>query len=350
MAQWRPVALALLIGMAGATIGSGLSFPAPWLTGPALSVTLGSLAGLKLAIPTTLRNACFIVVGMTIGASVTPEMVATVMQWPASILILFIAMIAIMAVGAMMLERGFGYNRVTAVLGAAPGHLSFVLGLSTSISKVDVMAVSVIQSTRVLVLTLAVPLLAVVLTGGTLADAIPDGTPMTPLILVVTGVAAFCVAYALWLLRAPAAFLLGGILASSVGHLTSALPGLVPIWISIPAFIVMGTLIGTRFSGVALAEIRKAALAALAFTAVSLLIATVACLVTAFVLDVPLVQSMVAYAPGGLEAMAAMALLLGVNPAFVAAHHISRLLLLAILIPLVLRRAGHGKPNRHNPE
>lgn len=349
MEPLRPVALALLIGMAGAAIGYGLSFPAPWLTGPALSVTIGSLAGLKLAAPAMLRNVCFTVIGMTIGATVTPEMVATALQWPASILILFVAMVTIMGAGTVLLERGFGYDRATALLGAAPGHLSFVLGLSSSIAKVDVAAVSIIQSTRVLALTLAVPFLAMALTGGDLASGIPDGTPMTPLVLALTAAAALLAAYIFGRLHVPAVFLLGGMLASSVGHLTGALPGLVPSWLSIPAFVVMGIVIGTRFSGVALAEIRQAALAALAFTALAGIIATLAGLVAVYALEVPLVQSLVAYAPGGLEAMAAMALLLGVNPAFVAAHHVSRLVMLTVVIPLTLRRAGQTRSGQLSP-
>ena len=336
----KATALALAIGAAGAALAYLASFPAPWLTGPALCVTVAALAGLRLAIPDALRNACFIVIGMTIGAAVTPEMVATALQWPASILILSLAMLAIMGLGAVMLERGFGYGRTTALLAAAPGHLSFVLGLSTAVAKADVAAVSIIQSTRVLALTLVVPFLAVALAGETLGEAIPEGQPMTLIVLAATGLAALAAAYLLGRLRVLAAFLLGGMLASSVGHLTGTGPGLVPVWLSVPGFVVMGTLIGTRFSGVALAEIRKAALAALAFTALSALVATLAGLVAVVALGLPLVQSLVAYAPGGLEAMAAMALLLGVNPAFVAAHHVSRLVLLTFLIPLVLRRTS----------
>jgi hypothetical protein len=46
----------------------------------------------------------------------------------------------------------------------------------------------------------------------------------------------------------------------------------------------------------------------------------------------------VAYAPGGVEAMAAIAVQLGLAPAFVAAHHVARLLVLTLLVPLLLAR------------
>lgn len=350
MQELRNVALAILIGTAGAVMASWLGFPAPALTGPALCVTIASVAGLQLKLPVALRDACFTGIGMTVGAAVTPEMVATALQWPASIFILFVALIAIMALGTLMLERGFGYDRTTAMFAAAPGHLSFVLGMSAASQRADLAAISIIQSTRVLALTLVVPFLALAITGGTLAQPPSADQQMTLITLVVTAVAAIAVAQLFLRLRVPAAYLLGGMLASSVAHLTGIGPGSVPSWISIPAFVIMGTLIGTRFSGVAMAEIRRAAAAALAFTALAAFIAALAGVVAMVMLGLPLVQLLVAYAPGGLEAMAAMALLLGINPAFVAAHHVARLLILTVLIPLMVQRTNQPTPNEHDNE
>ena len=339
MERLRAVLLALAIGAAGGVIASSAGFPAPWLTGPAFFVTVGAMAGLRLSIPNRLRNTVFTVIGMTIGSGVTPEMVATAAQWPLSIVILVAAMVVIMTLGTVLLERGFGYDRTTALLGAAPGHLSYVLSLSTAI-RADIPAISIIQSTRVLVLTLAVPFLAAAIAEGGLEQALPDGEAMTAMVLVATTLVAIGLALVFQRLNVPAAFLLGGMLASSAGHLTGVGPGLVPAWLTIPAFVVMGTLIGTRFSGVSLALIRHAAAAALAFTALAGIVAVMAGLLATGLLGLPLVQTLVAYAPGGLEAMAAMALLLGVNPAFVAAHHIARLLFLTLLIPLATHRAA----------
>ncbi len=342
MADIKSVLLALAIGAAGAGLAQWLSFPAPWLTGPALCVTIGALFGLPLRIPDPLRNACFIVIGMTIGTSVTPQMVATAGQWPLSIAILFVAMLAIMAAGAVVLERGFGYDRMTALLGAAPGHLSFVLGLTTA-TRADTAAVAIIQSTRVLVLTLAVPFLVVAITGGDPGSGLPQGTAMTLPVFAVTAIAAIIAALVLQRLAVPAAFLLGGMLASSIGHLTGVGPGLVPLWLSMPAFIIMGTLIGTRFAGVGIGAIGRALAAALVFTMIAGLVAIAAGVGAALVLGIPVIQMLVAYAPGGLEAMAAMALLLGINPAFIAAHHVCRLLLLTMLIPLAMRGLGQNR-------
>jgi uncharacterized membrane protein AbrB (regulator of aidB expression) len=45
----------------------------------------------------------------------------------------------------------------------------------------------------------------------------------------------------------------------------------------------------------------------------------------------------VAFAPGGLEAMTILAFVIGLDPAFVGAHHLARFLLIAMLLPFVAR-------------
>lgn len=56
-------------------------------------------------------------------------------------------------------------------------------------------------------------------------------------------------------------------------------------------------------------------------------------------LDVPLGAALIAFAPGGLETMAAMAVILNADPAYVGTHHILRLIFLSVLMPFVLSRA-----------
>jgi uncharacterized membrane protein AbrB (regulator of aidB expression) len=45
-----------------------------------------------------------------------------------------------------------------------------------------------------------------------------------------------------------------------------------------------------------------------------------------------------AFAPGGVEVMAAIAVETGLEPAFVAAHHVFRLIVLTVLVPVMIAR------------
>ena len=61
-----------------------------------------------------------------------------------------------------IIELYFGFDRLTAGLVSAPGHLSFVLALSED-RNADVRKVAVVQSIRVLFLSLCIPLLLIAL-------------------------------------------------------------------------------------------------------------------------------------------------------------------------------------------
>ncbi|MEL6436695.1 MAG: AbrB family transcriptional regulator [Pseudomonadota bacterium] len=330
-------ATAVALGGIGAVGAWALSFPAPFLTGPALLVSVMAVLGVPVALPNVVRNAVFVVIGMTMGAGVTPETLATAAQWPFSILTLFAALIAIMLICTRILARMFQYDPQTAVLASAPGHLSFVLGLSTE-TKADIPVLSIVQTMRVLTLTLAVPAILAV----TNADLEPrfslEGVPMAAVGLTIVAALSVALGFGFTKLRVPAAFLIGGLFVSAGFHVTETVPGVVPQWLSIPAFALMGVLIGTRFNGISWAKLRQALGASGVVTGVALLVSGAAALVVAQFIAVEPAHLLIAFAPGGLETMAAMGIMLGANPAFIAAHHVLRILFLTVMIPLMLNR------------
>lgn len=335
MVAWRPALQALVLGIGGAVVAALLHFPAPWLTGPALFVSVAAVAGVDVSIPDILRHGCFIIIGMTMGAGVTPEVIATARQWPIAIITLCIGLIIIIAVSTFALQRLFGFDRLTALLSATPGHLSYVLSLSTE-TGADIATVSIVQSIRVLTLTLAVPVIVVTVFSGEQAPLVAAASTMTPAALAATTVAATVTGWIFLRLKVPAALLIGALAASAVLHATETVTGAMPAWLTIPAFSLMGTLIGTRFNGVSLAGIRRALAAAVLVVAVAMGVSAVLALLVAAWIDFRPEHVLIAFVPGGLETMVAMGALLGANPAFVAAHHVSRLVFLTFVMPVAL--------------
>ncbi len=328
------------LGLAGiGSIGAYfLSFPAPFLTGSAIAVIAASLAGQRLSIPDRLRDACFVVIGMSIGAGVTPEVYRAALTWPLSFAILIGVLALIMAAGSDALARLWQKDRATAALAATPGHLSYVLGLAFQ-TRSDVKWVGVVQSTRVAALTLIVPF-TVVLFGLEPSTPGQSAESMSPLMLATTLALAVVAGFALRKTRTPAAFLLSGMLVSAGVHLAGWTSGQVPAWLSWPSFAIMGALIGSRFSGISRAELRRSLGAGLVLTTMAFVISGLGALSAAYFVGLPPALVLVAFAPGGVEAMAAMALTLGLDPAYVAAHHVFRLLVLIVLAPLALFLVG----------
>ena len=337
MAGWTEAALALVTGGAGAFIFWLVGFPMPFLTGPAVAVTLAAVLGLQVSIPAALRNVCFLVLGLNIGGSVTPEVLATAAHWPGSLAVLCLMLPAGMALGSLLLNKGFGFNHSAALLASTPGHLSFVLSMSLERS-LPIEPIAVVQSVRVLLLTIFLPIPLVLFTD--VSDMV---LPMRVTIgwghfAVILGLAAL-VGMAFLRLKVPAALLLAGMLVSAIGHASDLTPGFQHAALTTAAFIVMGSMIGTRFSGIALGDLKRSLLAGVCLTLLVTMLALLCAVAMALAGGYDLSLLFLSYAPGGVEAMAAMAVQLHLAPAVVAAHHVLRLLVLTVLVPLMLARA-----------
>ena len=82
----------------------------------------------------------------------------------------------------------------------------------------------------------------------------------------------------------------------------------------------------------------------------SLAIALVGALAASRIAGVPLADALVAFAPGGLEAMSALGIALGLDPAYVGAHQIARYLGLSIALPVVTGLFARQWLRNQNPD
>lgn len=334
--MWTPLRT-LVIGALGAAIAFALHIPAPFLTGPAFFVTLSALAGLRAIIPDRLRDVIFLLIGTNMGTSVTREALDTALHWPGSLAMLSVSLLVIFLAGARLLQRVFGMDRMSSLLTATPGHLSFVLSLSSDV-KADIGQVTMIQTMRVLSLTLLVPFIAPLLSDAPLPAMRPMSAVMPLHLLALILALSAVVGMGFQRLRVPAALLLGGMAVSSLAHVTGVVDGGVPRWLSIPAFVTMGTLIGTRFTGATIRSVAQSLGASGLLTGFAAAVSLAAAVVVSQLLGIPMVTVLIAFAPGGLETMMAMSVLLNANPTYVAAHHVFRLVFLTVVLPWVVSR------------
>jgi len=143
----------LLAGALGAGIAYWLSFPFYIITGPAILITLLSLAGLRFEIPDPVRDGAFLLMGIFMGSGMNSEASAAFMRWPVAFFALAAQLVGIVLICGWIMQKFFNYDRRSAVLAASPGHLSYVLSLGISLD-VNVSRVAVVQSVRLLALTL----------------------------------------------------------------------------------------------------------------------------------------------------------------------------------------------------
>ena len=325
----------LLLGLVGAGLGTWLGLPVAPLLGSALFISLLTLLGLPTASSNTLRNISFLVLGCSLGTGITPENLALVGRWPLSLLALTLTVILMMYANTWLLARFYGQSIETGLLASSPGALSSVIALANS-GYGNERAIIVLQGLR-LILVMAV--LPVIIEGldlqGTNNTATLHGVMAYALLPSLLG-SAFIVALVLDKIHFPAAYMMAGLVISALGHGSGVLKGIMPQPFIVAAFVVIGCSVGTRFNGMQRHELKLYAGAAVTSVLLSSVIAAVMAYLVAVVLQLPFGQVWVAYAPGGVEAMAALAMALHYDPAYVAIHHLSRIIGLVLALPWIM--------------
>ena len=81
----------LLIAAAGGLSFHGLGFPGGLVAGSMLAVAAAALAGRPMRVPPILARPCFVVVGILLGAIITPETLVGIATWPLSVAVLLVS-------------------------------------------------------------------------------------------------------------------------------------------------------------------------------------------------------------------------------------------------------------------
>lgn len=333
---YRQTVETLLIGAAGGTILNVVGFPAGLISGSVLAVAAASLAGRPLGIPQPLARVIFVLSGIAIGSAVTPETLHSLVDYPLSVAVLVCATAIMTAATWLYLRYVHRWDPRSALYGASPGALAQMLVLSVE-SGADVRGIVVVQTVRVVVLTLGIPaglalfgLAAQVAQGGGREVA----SPTELLLLVAASVAS---AILLQKLRFPGGLIFGAMVGSALLHGSGYVTGGLPWGMAATVMIALGTVNGSRFAGTDRRLLLRYFGAAFGSFAVAATVAVCFASVAAQVLPVPAADIVIAYAPGAQDTMLLLALALKLDPVFVGAHHLARFLTVSLTVPFIAR-------------
>jgi uncharacterized protein len=333
----RRLAETLAIGAVGGAALGLARFPAGWLSGAIIAVAIAALARRPVRVPMVLGQAANIVLGISLGASVTPDSVARMASWPASLAVLALAMACGSAAVVFYLHKVHDWDVLSALFASSPGGLSQALALAAETGS-DLRSVAMVQAMRVLVLSAGLPLCfaAFGITGSRpmLNAAVATAASMEELALLV--VAATLGALVAYRLRLPGGLLVGAMAVSGVLHATGLVKVNLPLPAAIVAFVVMGSIIGARFAGTDIWLLRRLTVVGLGALAVGTAVASVFAVAASVLLSLPIGDVVMAFAPGALEAMTTLAFALNLDPAYVGTHHIARLIFVSLVVPFVV--------------
>lgn len=314
-----------------------LNLPLPWMLGALFATLVASVAGAPVSGPMRLRPAIVAIIGVLLGSRFTPEVVDQAGQALVTLAILLVYLVAVALVVVPFYRFVGRQDWTTAYFAGMPGGLSEMIEMGEA-RGANVPAIVLAHSLRIVVtIALMAFLIRVVLdqdVGRSAPVAGPTLGVTDALILTASAVLGAILGTRL---RLPAPTFLGPLILSGAAHLTGLTESAPPASLVIAAQVVLGTILGCRFLGIPAAMLWKAGLLSLGSTGLTLLLALVAGLAMQAGAGVGLDQALLALAPGGLTEMGLIALAIQADVAFVALHHVLRILVVIVLAPLVSR-------------
>ena len=329
----------IVIGAAGGLLFLWANLPGGLISGAMIAVGIAALAGRKLMLPPVMTQTVLLLLGITLGALVSRQLIQHISAYPLTIGLLALATFCSTFGSSLYLQRFHGWDQTSALLAGSPGALSQITILAAE-KGADVAGIAVVQTLRVIILTAALPLVLVLTGVAPSAPTVPAAEVASPVGLVALIAAAVGVALALRLLKFPASWMFGAMLASSVLHGSGLVEGGLPPWMRNVALVGIGALIGTRFARMRLKTLLTHVNAGLGSFAVAIVVSAVFVTVIVLTTNVHFADIVVAFAPGAMDAMLALALTLHIDPIFVGAHHLSRFVFVSIATPGIVHLFG----------
>ncbi|WP_300547233.1 AbrB family transcriptional regulator [Roseovarius sp.] len=311
-----------------------IGVPLPFMLGPlAVSALVATVLPRRLpegyGFPPRLRLLFIAIIGLMIGAQVTPELFTEAHDFMYSFAALTVFVALAHGAGYGIFRHLGGYDPVTAFYASTPGGLYESIALGEA-AGADMTRLMLQQFLRVIVVVTMVPIGLSLWLGAPVGSsagmtlARPD-VPWSDLVLIaLAGVAGLGLGH---VLRLPAGQLTGPMALAALLSLTGVLSLEIPQWLVNLAQMVLGTALGMRFTGLSRGLILRGAALSVVSVAVMLAIGGAFAAILHRITAEPVDVLLISFAPGGVTEMALVALSLNANPAFVTLHHIYRILL-----------------------
>lgn len=330
--SYRKLALSLAIGTLGGWLFARAGLPLPWMLGSMSAVLIAALLRAPVGMPGFLRTPMVTVIGVLLGAGFMPDTLANAANWLVSIAGLIAFSLVCALAGGLWFRFVARADPVTSYFSGMPGGLVEMV-IQGEERGGDARFIALVHAARIFLIVMTLPFLVQALTGADFSARSSFGPSASTVPIVdwawLAGVA--IVGWALGrLLRLPAAALIGPLLVSAMVHLVGWTASVPPNEVVMVAQIVIGTTIGCRFVGIAPREIGRIFALSGGYTLILLGVTWGFAALLSWYSDFEFIPLILAYSPGGLPEMSLMALSLQIEVAFVATHHVLRVLIVML--------------------
>jgi uncharacterized protein len=311
--------------------------PLPFLFGPLFACLLAALAGAPLKGLGQVSVAMRTVLGVAVGASVTPEVIGRMPQMAVSVSLIPIYICLIGLIGVPFFRKVYGFDRATSWYAAMPGGLQDMVIFGAEAGG-NVRSLSLIHATRVLIIVTVAPIILTQGFGVALDNPIGAPASSIPLRELALMTAAALIGWKggerIGLFGAS---ILGPMIVTAALSLGGFIHYRPPAEAILAAQFFIGVGIGVGYVGVTLAELRRDVAAGVVFV---LMLAALAAAFTEVVVLfglAPPVDGFLAFAPGGQAEMTVLAIVAGADLGYVIVHHLTRVLFVITGAPIAAR-------------
>jgi hypothetical protein len=337
-AGFKPIALSLGIGALGGGLFTLLHIPLPWMLGPMIFNIIASVRGLPVLIPHDVRVWMLCVTGVFLGGSFSPDLLSRASEWLLSLSLMFVFVPLITFVASEYFRRVTGFDRATAIFSGAPGTLTAMVIIGGE-SGADERLISLTQGLRVVFVVILMPMVVslVLATSPHDVSVLPEGGPFN---WFDAGLLVACAGLGYGIARAfslPAAAMTGAMAAATALYLGSVITYRPPdalLWV---ALWILGSAIGSRFSTVTAATFFRISKHAVVATGLIIVCSAIFALFASWITGTPYLTALLSFTPGGVAEMCLIAISFDVDPAFVAVHHLVRIAILILAVPIAAR-------------
>lgn len=340
--EHHPVVASIALGVFGGTLFFALNLPLPWMLGAIVVTLIGTLSKWDLSGPEKARPYVVAIIGVMLGSGFKPNTFDHLGQWGVSLagLVLCVATAAFLV--QEYLHRFGGQSRVTAMFSAMPGGVVEMVEIGRATGG-DEKAIVLAHVWRIILVIAAVAFWFRLVLGYEVGGTMPQSPGQTgPMDLLILGVCAVLGSAIGLGLRLPAPTFVGPMALSAVAHMTGLTHSSPPLVLVIMAQIVLGVIVGCRFKGSQTMEVFRALKLAVVSTAIMMTVAGSFAWAVHLITGHSTTQLLLAYAPGGLNEMSLVSLAIQADVAFVATHHLFRIVALLTLAGTVLARIAKG--------
>ena len=336
---------ALALAACGGAVAKLAGAPLPWLLGAMIATASALLAGVRpfgrdLVFPQSPRTAFIAIIGLAIGGSAEPGMWEEAAKYWMSLLALPAFVALTQFANFQFFRRVAGYDRPTAYYCATPGGLIESVQLGEEAGGNPAL-LTVQHFSRITITVVSVPFIYLVMRGEAVGSA--AGVSMDHhaaigfLDVAILAACGFLGIVGGRRIGLPAAVITGPILMSMLVHGTGLTESQPPDWLISVAQVVVGVGLAMRFRGLPPEALTRG----LAYGAVTVAImlsvgGTIAAALSAVGAQ-PFQVLFMCFAPGGVVEMGLIALSLGVSPLIVTFHHILRIIVTVVAVPLAAR-------------